>query len=102
MTAAASDMDLINLTAPTAVALMRSGELSAERYVQALLDRAEQFRRLNAFRTLPRDSVLEAARAADTARRSGAASGLLHGLPLPVKDSINTCESPTSKRRQSA
>jgi indoleacetamide hydrolase len=89
-------MDLINLTASAAVALMRSGELSAERYAQTLLDRAEQLRRLNAFRTLPRDSVLEAARAADKARLSGAAPGLLHGLPLPVKDSINTRASPTS------
>ena len=89
-------MDLLSLTASAAVALMRSGDLNAERYAQALLDRAEHLARLNAFRTLSRDSVLEAARAADKARLSGAASGLLHGLPLPVKDSINTRASPTS------
>jgi Asp-tRNA(Asn)/Glu-tRNA(Gln) amidotransferase A subunit family amidase len=91
-----ADTDLINLTASAAIALMRSGDLGAERYAQALLDRAQQLGRLNAFRTLSRDRVLEAARAADKARLSGAARGLLHGLPLPVKDSVNTREAPTS------
>jgi len=40
--------------------------------------------------------VLEAARAADKRRASGAKLGLVHGLPLPVKDSINTKDLVTS------
>ena len=40
--------------------------------------------------------VLAAARAADKARASGTALGLLHGLPIPVKDSVNTKALPTS------
>jgi mandelamide amidase len=40
--------------------------------------------------------VLEAARAADKARAAGATLGMLHGLPIPVKDSVNTKDLPTS------
>ncbi|MGH8174876.1 MAG: amidase family protein [Steroidobacter sp.] len=91
-----SGEDLINLSAQAAVAAMRAGELSAERYACVLIDRAERLKHLNAFRTLSREGVLEAARSADRARTSGATLGLLHGLPLPVKDSINTRALPTS------
>ena len=40
--------------------------------------------------------VLEAARSADRKRASGVPLGALHGLPIPVKDSINTKTLPTS------
>ncbi|WGR93224.1 amidase [Bradyrhizobium sp. ISRA464] len=40
--------------------------------------------------------LLEAARAADIRRRAGGVLGKLHGLPIPVKDSINTRDFPTS------
>src|SRR5439155_6700170 len=87
---------LPDLSAVAAVAAMRKGEIKAEDYAQALLDRAQSLERLNAFRTLDREKVLEAARAADKARASGAALGALHGLPIPVKDSVNTKSLPTS------
>jgi mandelamide amidase len=54
---------------------MRNGELKAEDYARALLDRAQRLESLNAFRTLDREGVLEAARAADKARASGAPIG---------------------------
>jgi Asp-tRNA(Asn)/Glu-tRNA(Gln) amidotransferase A subunit family amidase len=87
---------LSDLTAVAAVTAMRRGEVKAEDYARALLDRAQALETLNAFRTLDREMVLEAARAADRARASGAALGLLHGLPIPVKDSVNTKALPTS------
>jgi Asp-tRNA(Asn)/Glu-tRNA(Gln) amidotransferase A subunit family amidase len=40
--------------------------------------------------------VLASARAADKARTAGGRLGLLHGLPIPVKDSVNTVAYPTS------
>lgn len=88
--------ELTELSAVAAVTAMRTGEMSAEDYARALLDRAQQLEALNAFRTLVRERVLEAARAADEVRRSGAVLGTLHGLPIPVKDSINTQDLPTS------
>ena len=87
---------LTDLTATDAIAAMRAGEIAAEDYARALLDQADRLAALNAFRTLDREAVLEAARAADVARSSGAKLGVLHGLPIPVKDSVNTKALPTS------
>jgi mandelamide amidase len=89
--------NLIELTASEAVALMRRGDVSAEAYANALLARAQQCADLNAFRTIEPGKVLEAARAADKARSAGGALGPMHGLPVPVKDSVNTADYPTSQ-----
>lgn len=69
---------------------MRNGDLKAEDYARALLERAQHLESLNAFRRLDKEMVLEAARAADKARACGDAIGALHGLPIPVKDSVNS------------
>ncbi len=87
---------LLELSAVAAVNLMSTGELSAERYAQALLARCAEQKALNAFITLEPERVLEAARAADRRRASGAPLGVLHGLPIPVKDSLNTRDYATS------
>src|SRR5207248_813634 len=73
-----------------------NGDLKAEDYARALLDRARHLESLNAFRTLDEEMVLEAARDADKVRACGDAIGLLHGLPIPVKDSIDSKALPTS------
>jgi indoleacetamide hydrolase len=88
---------MIELSATAAVEAMRDGAMKAEDYALALLDRAEELDSLNSFRILDREMVLEAARAADKARASGVELGLLHGLPIPVKDSVNTKALPTSQ-----
>jgi mandelamide amidase len=75
---------------------MRRRDLSAEEYAAALLERCEQGRSLNAFIALEPERVLEAASAADRLLASGVEPGLLHGLPIPVKDSVNTKEYPTT------
>ena len=85
-----SSSNLLDLSATDAVAAMRDGSLTAERYAQALLEQCERGKALNAFITLDREQVLAAARAADQRRKSGASLGRLHGLPIPVKDSVNT------------
>src|SRR5271170_6196350 len=59
---------LVELTATEAVPLLRSGELSAERYAQALLDQCRKQRALNAFIWQDETQVLEAARMADKKR----------------------------------
>jgi mandelamide amidase len=88
--------ELTQLSARAAAKAMRDGDLKAETYAAALLAQAERWKALNAFRTMHPDSVLEAARAADKQRVSGAALGPLHGVPIPVKDSVNTRALPTS------
>ena len=88
--------DLVRLSAVDAVDKLSKGDVTAEQYVTALLERCEQGRALNAFITLPKERVLEAAHAADRARHFGGKLGPLHGLPIPVKDSVNTKDMPTT------
>jgi indoleacetamide hydrolase len=92
----AADASLIELSATAATLAIRDGNIKAEDYARALLDRAQQLASFNAFRILDREVVLEAARNADRQRASGSQLGMLHGLPIPVKDSINTKSLPTS------
>jgi len=87
---------LTNLSATQAVAAMRRGDILAVDYASALLQRCETAKDLNAFISLQPERVLEAADEADKRRATGAALGPLHGLPIPVKDSINTKEYPTT------
>ena len=88
--------ELLELSAVDAVAGMTKGDFTAERYAGALLERCEARKRLNAFITLDPPRVLAAAREADGRRKAGATLGALHGLPIPIKDSINTKDLPTT------
>jgi indoleacetamide hydrolase len=88
--------DLCSLSATEAVAHMSQGALTSEQYAQALLARCRSAHVLNAFITLEPAQVLEAARARDRERRAGTKPGPLFGLPIPVKDSVNTRDYPTT------
>jgi Asp-tRNA(Asn)/Glu-tRNA(Gln) amidotransferase A subunit family amidase len=90
------DAELCDLSAVEAVAHMSQGALTSERYAQALLARCQSAHGLNAFITLEPARVLEAARARDRELRAGTKPGLLFGLPIPVKDSVNTRDYPTT------
>lgn len=81
---------MIELSAGAAVAAMRTGEITALDYAEALLARCVAGAGLNAFITLDPEAVRTAARAADAHRAAGGVLGPLHGLPIPVKDSVNT------------
>ncbi|HEX4243709.1 MAG TPA: amidase family protein [Steroidobacteraceae bacterium] len=94
--AAAGAHDLCNLTAVDAVGRMARGELTAERYAGALLARCRSAGALNAFIALEPGKVLEAARARDRERLAGRPGGPLFGLPIPIKDSVNTADYPTT------
>jgi indoleacetamide hydrolase len=85
-----------DLSAAEAVAWMTRGEMTCERYAELLLGRCAGARALNAFITLEPAQVLEQARGRDAERRAGAKPGALFGLPIPVKDSVNTCDYPTT------
>jgi indoleacetamide hydrolase len=87
---------LLNLSAVEAVNAMRVGDVTAERYASALLARCQAGASLNAFITLEPQRVLEMARACDAQRQRNAKLGILHGLPIPIKDSVNTADYPTT------
>jgi mandelamide amidase len=92
----AASTPLTELSAADAVKHMSRGDLSVERYAQALLARCDAEHALNAFISFDRDRVLEDARTRDRERRAGAKPGPLFGLPIPVKDSVNTKDYPTT------
>jgi Asp-tRNA(Asn)/Glu-tRNA(Gln) amidotransferase A subunit family amidase len=87
---------LTELGAVEAIARMTRGEMSAESYAKALLARCGAAKALNAFITLDPDRVMADARARDLERRDGKPSGALFGLPIPIKDSVNTRDYPTT------
>jgi len=79
------------LTAAEAVARLRSGDLTAEALTRACLDRAAERQSVKAWTWLDPQQALAQARAADRAGRPG----LLAGLPIGVKDVIDTVDMPT-------
>ena len=89
-------MDSTELTVGEAARSLRAGDFTAESYAEALLARADAYRDLNAFITLDRQRVLAAAREADAKRARGADLGALHGVPLVLKDNIETAGLPTT------
>lgn len=80
------------------LAAMATGETSAEALMQATLAQIARLNgRLNAIVSLRDEAaLLEEARAADAARRAGRPPGLLHGLPMAVKDLANVRGLPTT------
>jgi len=89
------DSQLIELGVAAAAAAIRRGDVTAESYACALLDRARAQSELHSFVTIDESAVLAAASAADKARAAGATAPLL-GVPLGVKDSYQTRDLPTS------
>jgi aspartyl-tRNA(Asn)/glutamyl-tRNA(Gln) amidotransferase subunit A len=70
---------------------IRSHQLSAVELTETLLARIEASQpALNAFITVCRDGALAAAREADATLAIGKDLGPLHGVPISVKDIINT------------
>jgi amidase len=82
------------LTAVEAVRLLSSGELTAEALVADCLRHiAEEEPRIQAWEFLDAELALSRARRADAAGRPGP----LHGLPLGVKDILDTADMPTAR-----
>ena len=88
--------EMIVLSAAEAVHAMREGHMTALAYAEAILARCAAGADLNAFITLDPEAVRAKARAADARREAGEVLGPLHGLPVPIKDSINTADLPTT------
>ena len=84
---------LHQLGAWQAARLLARRELRAADLVRACLDRiAEREPQVHAFAHLDPDAALAQARALD----AGALRGPLHGLPLGVKDLMDTADMPTT------
>jgi indoleacetamide hydrolase len=96
MSASSSSSQLHLLSVVDAAAAIRDGSLNAVDYVAALLLRCRENADLKAFITLDEESILKKAHIADLDRKSNKPLGLLHGVPIAIKDSINTKDTATS------
>jgi Asp-tRNA(Asn)/Glu-tRNA(Gln) amidotransferase A subunit family amidase len=91
-----ADDGLVTLTATEAAAEIARGAVSAEDYSRACLDRIDAAEReIRAFAHLDREHVLAQARALDERRAQGRPIGALHGIPVAIKDIIDTADYPT-------
>jgi amidase len=83
--------DLTLRPAVDLVAALRTGEVGSRELLDRYLARVERLNpALNAVVTLDVERARAAADAADAARLRGAALGPLHGLPMTVKDTLET------------
>jgi Asp-tRNA(Asn)/Glu-tRNA(Gln) amidotransferase A subunit family amidase len=89
-------MSLNELTATEAATAIRAGQMTSVDLVQACLDRiAETEETVQAWTHLDPDYALAQAKAADAATRAGRPQGPLHGVPVGIKDIIDTVDMPT-------
>src|SRR5262245_45691563 len=85
-----------DLSATEAAARIARGDLSSETLITDCLERSGELdARLMAWAFLDHDRAVAQARAADEQRRSGKGVGPLHGIPVGIKDIIDTADMPT-------
>lgn len=87
------DTDLIELTVVEAATAIRERVCSCREYVEAIIARSEAMAGLNAFVSHDWDTLLAAARAVDD---GSGTPGPLSGVPLALKDNIDTAALTTS------
>jgi aspartyl-tRNA(Asn)/glutamyl-tRNA(Gln) amidotransferase subunit A len=89
-------MALLDRTMGELSGAFRDGQVSAVEIAKASLAQIREKNDLNAFLFVDDATVLDAARALDQKRASGAALGPLAGVPIAVKDALCTHDAPTT------
>jgi len=87
-----SDADaLAGLTLAEAAARLKAGQVTSTDLVNACLARIDIFNpKVNAFITVTREQALAQAKTLDAEQRAGRLRGPLHGIPIGLKDNIDT------------
>ncbi|HSF48109.1 MAG TPA: amidase, partial [Burkholderiales bacterium] len=89
-------MELNALSAAQALSAIRAGEITCEELLASCLARIEAMEpEIEAWTFLDPDYAFVQARALDTERREGKPIGSLHGIPVGIKDIIDTADMPT-------
>ena len=88
--------DILSLSANELAAQLREGEISSVEVCSQYIERIGKFEKdVKAWSHFNKKLLLEKAAEADEHRISGKPLGLLHGLPVAVKDIIGTLDMPT-------
>lgn len=95
--AGASVDELTSLTLAEAAARVRSGAVTATELTEACLARIATYDpKLNAFITVMKSQALAQAKELDAEQRAGRLRGPLHGVPVAIKDIIDTAGARTT------
>ena len=87
----AASRDLTALTLKQASDLLRRRDASPVDLTQACLKRIDEYNpSINAFITITREQALAVAREMEAEQKSGKWRGPLHGIPIALKDNIDT------------
>ena len=82
---------LSGLSLTEASARIRNGSVAPSQLLAACLDRIGVYNpKLNAYITVSREHALEQARQLDSEQKAGRLRGPLHGIPIALKDNIDT------------
>ncbi|HLK66186.1 MAG TPA: amidase [Bryobacteraceae bacterium] len=101
MPAAPAAADPLSWTLTEASAALARRAISSEELTRLCLERiAKLDRQLNAFITVDADSALAQARECDRRRATGRVPGKLHGIPIALKDNIDTAQIRTTAAAQ--
>jgi hypothetical protein len=87
------EAEILSLSGMEQLRRLDAGTLTSEELVEAQLKRARQCAPLHIFAHLDEDRARREAARADLLREKGVSLGALHGLPVMVKDNIDTATS---------
>lgn len=89
-------MDLLELTLMEAATALRTRQLGHLEYIQALLQQTERLACLNAWISRDPERLIQQAKALDQASTAQPDHRPLAGIPIAIKDNIDTANMPTS------
>jgi len=88
-----SDEELADLSLQQLEMMIRNGEVTSKKLVQVYLDRIEKYggsKGLNAYITVASEAALKEAEQLDKLAKEKKFKGPLHGMPIAVKDNLDT------------
>jgi len=89
-------IDITSLSATELVGKLRAGDISSVDLCKTYIKRIDKYEKdVKAWAFFDKKVLLEKAEEADDYRKSGKPIGLLHGLPVAVKDIVGTLDMPT-------
>ncbi|MCX6591869.1 MAG: amidase [Acidobacteria bacterium] len=93
LAAPAQDSSITGITLSEAAARLRARSVTSAQLTEACLKRIETYNpKLNAFITVMKAQAMAMARQADSEIRAGKIRGPLHGVPIGLKDNIDTAQ----------